>query len=179
VVAEFVADVDQAQEQPQPPVVQFTGDAKKEAFELSTFNEFASAAGLLVDSAENAKQPQPDIRCRIDGEERWFELGRITDTHLAETISLSWPKDPTPFSFAQKEPLLRIIEKKAAAHYETNNRPVDLMLYFDHQPPDRTALRRHLEEHAAAVKNCKQGGRFARIWIYDRWSKSVLWKSDD
>jgi hypothetical protein len=179
VAAEFVADMDEAGEQQQAPVLELTGDAKKEAFELSAFNEFARAAGLPVEeeSARNAKPPQPDIRCRIDGEERWFELGRITDTHLTKTISIPSPKDPAPFSFAQKEPLLRIIEKKAAAHYEANGHPVDLVLYFEQQPPDRTALERHLRESAESLNELRQRGLFSRIWIYDRWSKSVLWQS--
>jgi hypothetical protein len=177
VVAEFVADVNEVGEQQQVPVLELTGDAKKEAFELSTFVEFAKSAHLPVEAPENAKSPRPDILCQIGGEEHWFELGRITDTDLARTISIPWPKDPTPFSFAQKEPLLRIIEKKAAAHYETNGRPVDLVLYFEQQPPDRTALERHLRESADSLNKLRQSGLFSRIWIYDKWSKSVLWQS--
>jgi hypothetical protein len=176
VAAEYVADVDIPAE-PQLTTVALTGNAKKEAFELSAFLEFANAAALPVESADNAKPPQPDIRCRIDGEEYWFELGRITDTKLAKTISIEWPKDPKPFSFAQKEPLTRIIEKKAEAHYETNSCHVDLVLHFDQQPPDRTGLERHLREHAAALDQLRQRGPFSRIWIYDGWSKSILWKS--
>jgi hypothetical protein len=123
--AESVADVVGSTE-PQSSG-QLAGDAKKEAFELSTFVEFANAADLAVEFPQNARPPRPDIHCHIDGQEYWFELGRIADTKLAKAVSIGWPKDPTPFSFAQKEPLLRIIEKKAAAHYDTNGRHVDLV----------------------------------------------------
>jgi hypothetical protein len=153
------------------------GDAKKEAFELSTFREFAEAAHLPVDWSENARPPLPDIRSQIDGEEYWFELGRITDTKLAKAISIGWPEDPRPFSVAQKEPLLRILEKKAVAQYQTNGRPVDLVLHYDQQPPDGIALARHIDEHAIALGAMLQRGPFTRIWIYDKWSRSVRWRN--
>jgi hypothetical protein len=176
-VAEHVADAD-ADEPEEPPATEvLAADSRKEAFELSVFEEFAKAAYISMESPENAKPPRPDIRCRIDGEEYWFELGRITDTKLARAISVEWPKAPTPFSIAQKEPFVRMIEKKAAAQYETNGQPVDLVLYFDQQPPDRKALERHLQEDAAALNDLHQRGPFSRIWIYGRWSKSMLWKS--
>jgi hypothetical protein len=75
---------------------------------LAAFQELASAAHLTVESPENAKPPWPDIRCLIDGEEYWFELGRIADTKLAKALSIEWPEDPTPSSFAQREPFVRI-----------------------------------------------------------------------
>jgi len=175
-VAEHVADPDDV-EDPQSVNIALTGNAKKEAFELSVFEEFANEAHLVVESPESAKPPHPDIRCLIDGEEYWFELGRITDTTLAKAISIQWPTTPQSFSFAQKEPFVRIIGKKAEAHYETNGRQVDLLLHFDQQPPDRTALARHLQEQTDALNDLHQHGPFTRIWIYDKWSKSVLWQS--
>ncbi len=179
VVDTFVADVAEVVQQSQPTALQLSGAAKKEAFELSVFIEFATAAHLAVESPENAQPPRPDIRCRIQGEECWFELGRITDTNLARTISGEWPKAPKPFSFAQEEPFVRIIEKKAASQYQTDGHPLDLVLHFDQQPPDRAALTRHLQENAAALNDLKQRGPFSCIWIYDGWSRSVLWKSAD
>ena len=176
VVAEDVADADDAKE-PQAAATVLTGNAKKEAFEMSVFHEFAKAADLTVESPENAKPPHPDIRCTVDGREYWFELGRITDPKLARAVSSKWPDDPKSFSFEQKEPFVRIIEKKSAAKYETNGCPVDLVLHFDQQPPDRQALKRHLQEHTAVLDCLRQHGPFSRIWIYDQWSKSVLWRS--
>ena len=176
-VAEYVDDAN-APEAPQAasaPVL--TGDARKEAFELATFQEFAVAAQLAVESPENAKPPRPDIRCRIDGAVYWFELGRITDSKLAQVVGNKWPEDPIPFSYEQKEPLARIIAKKAAATYETDGYPVDLVLHFDQQPPDRVALARHLQEYANDLSDLRQRGPFTRMWIYDQWSRSVLWKS--
>lgn len=175
IVAEYVADLNETEEVPHTQPV-LTGNDKREAFELSTFYEFAIAAGLAVESADNAKPRYPDIRCLIGGEEYWFELGQIIDATLARAIHTDWPKDPTSFSFEQKEPFLRMIEKKAAAQYETNGRPVDFVLHFE-QPPDRTALKRHFQEHAIALNDLMLRGPFSRIWIYDGFSKSVLWKS--
>jgi hypothetical protein len=178
IVAENVADVNELEQDAATTTSDGrTSDEKKEVAELSTFTEFAIAANLPVISQVNAKPPRPDIRCLIDGDEYWFELGRITDTKLAKAITAGWRTDLKPFSFAQKEPFLRIIEKKGAKRYETSGRLVDLVLHFDQQPPDRTALQRHLREHAHALNDLRKRGPFSRIWIYDKWSKSVLWQS--
>ena len=85
-VGPFLADdvPDVPSEAPQPENTALTGNAKKEVAELSTFMEFAKAAHLPLESVENARPPRPDIRCQINGDEYWFELGRITDTELAK-----------------------------------------------------------------------------------------------
>lgn len=174
-VAEHVADIDQAGEEPSVRPKRFSNETEKEAFELAVFHEFIKAAKLLVDWAENAKPNHPDIRCSLNGQEYWFELGRITNETLAQKIKGPWPDDPRPFSFSQEEPLVRIINKKSAANYDTNGHPVDLVLHFDQQRPDQTMLGRCIQKHAAAFHQLRHGGPFSRIWIYDAWSKSVLW----
>lgn len=178
VVAEFVAETDDREALPAVRAA-LRSDARKEAFELSVFREFAQVAGLLAESPENAKPPCPDIRCTIGGELYRFELGRITDTMLAKQIAVEWPNNPKSFSFGQEKPFTRIIERKAQAKYETGGHPVDLVLHFDQQPPDRAALQNHLRKHAAALDELTTRGPFSRVWIYDGWSKSVLWRSAD
>lgn len=175
VVAEHVADVDEVEVPPVASVVELAGDG--ESKELSVFIEFANAAHLSVESPENARPNRPDIHCRIDGEEYWFELGRISDTSFARRLKSNWPGDSTPFSFAQEEPFVRIVKQKATKRYDTNGRPVDLVLHFDHQPPDTAALQRYVQKHAAALEHLRQGGPFSRVWIYDEWSKRILWQS--
>jgi hypothetical protein len=173
-VAEFVSDVGR-KEEPRAAMAILRGEAKKAAFELSVFNEFAKAALLSADAPENGGRGFPDVRCKIDGQEYWFELGRITDEILAEQINRVWPKNPRPFTFGQEEPFERIMKQKATKTYQTNGRPVDLVLHFDHQPPDRKAIQRHVAQHAGTLDELAK--RFSRVWIYDGWSKSVLWRS--
>lgn len=173
-VAEFVSD-DGAKGEPKTPMAVLRGDAKKAAFELSAFVEFAKAAALVVDGPENGEQGCPDIKCKIDGQEYWFELGRITDETLARQINGVWPQNPQPFKFGQKEPLEGIMKRKAGKTYQTAGRPVDLVLHFDHQPADRKAIERHVAQHAGSLDKLLE--RFSRVWIYDGWSRSVLWRS--
>jgi len=175
IVAEFVRDLE-LREAPVESLAALSGDAKKEAEELSVFREFTKAAALSAEAPENARPPHPDIRCKIDGNDYWFELGRITDTNLAKEISGGWKNGPKPFSFLQEEPFARIIKQKAEKTYQTEGRPVDLVLYFDQQPPDRIALQRHLRKHADALGGLTRTGPFSRVWIYDGWSKTVLWR---
>jgi len=173
-VTEFVSD-DGKKAEPWQPVAALRVDAKKTAFELSVFVEFATAAALVVDRPENGRVGCPDIRCKIVDQEYWFELGRITDETLARQINGVWPQDPQPFQFGQKEPLERIMKQKAGKKYQTGGHPVDLVLHFDQQPPDRTAIERHVAQYAGLLDKLLE--RFSRVWIYDGWSKSVLWRS--
>lgn len=177
-MAEFVLDLE-LQEAPVESMAALSGDAKKEADELSVFREFTKAAALTAEAPDNAKPPRPDIRCKIEGKDYWFELGRITDTNLAKEISGGWKNRPKPFSILQEEPFERIMKQKAKKTYQTDGRPVDLVLHFDQQPPDRAAIQRHLQSHADMLSDLTRTGPFSRVWIYDGWSKSVLWRSGD
>ena len=179
-VADFVTDLGEGgNEEPQPAIAVLKGEVKKAAFELSIFKEFAKAALLSADAPENGRPEdrRPDIRCKIDGQEYWFELGRITDEILAEQINRVRPKNPRPFAFGQEEPFEKIMKQKAGRTYQTDGHPVDLVLHFDHQPPDRTTIQRYIAQHAGAFDELTK--RFSRVWIYDGWSKSVLWRSDE
>jgi hypothetical protein len=176
VVAEIVSDLGE-KEEPQAAMAVLRGEAKKAAFELSVFIEFAKVAPLAADAPENGGRGRPDIRCRIDGREYWFELGRIADEILAEQINRMWPKNPRPFQFEQEEPFERIMKQKAVKTYQTDGHPVDLVLHFDHQPPDRTAIQRHVAQHAGTLDELTK--RFSRVWVYDGWSKSMLRRSVD
>ena len=178
-MATLVPDVDVVEGQAQTTEPATTSAVAKAAIELSVFVEFARAANLTVESPESADAPYPDIHCRINDQEYWFELGRITDTKLARILSNKWPTAPEPFSFAQREPFARIIQQKTKKRYETNGRPVDLVLHFDQQPPDRMAFERFVQGQADALEQLRGLGVFSRVWIYDAWSNSVLWRNAD
>jgi hypothetical protein len=178
ILAQSVLDLD-LKEAPVDSVAALKGDAKKEADELSVFQEFTKAAALSAEAPDNAKPPHPDIRCKLDGKDYWFELGRITDTNLAKEISGGWKNRPKPFSILQEEPFERIMRQKAKKTYHTDGRPVDLVLHFDQQPPDRAVIGGHLQSHADMLSDLTRTGPFSRVWIYDGWSKTVLWRSGD
>ncbi len=178
VVSEFVANIETAIEDQLEPVASLTHEAKTEAHELAIFHVFAIAANLRFKSPRNKKPPFPDIECIIDGELHWFELGRITDYKFAGLIKDTRRDNPKPFLFSQEEPFVRIVEKKKKKRYTTLGHPVDLVLYFDQQPPDQKALKRYFSKHAATLEDLQKKGPFSRVWIYDDWSKSVLWSSE-
>jgi len=70
-----------------------------------------------------------------------LSLAELQITHLTKTNQhVRRPKIRRPFHSPRRNRFLRIIEKKAAAHYEGEWHPVDLVLYFEQQPPDRTAF---------------------------------------
>jgi hypothetical protein len=146
---------------------------------MATFLGFVRAAGLNVDpgSPLNAKPPQPDIACTVDGAQYFFELGEITDEGLAKDVntSLLTGVDSEGGFFSEEIPLIRIIRKKLASRYQTNGVPLDLVLHYDKQSafaPATYLTRYESDISGALVPN----GPFLRIWIYDSWTKSILWK---
>jgi hypothetical protein len=150
-------------------------DTKKELAEMGAFIGFAQAANLAVESPTNEKPPLPDISCKIGGSPYLFELGEITDEGVAENVSKSLRTgEVTGGAFSEEEPLIRIIRKKAASTYRTDGAPLDLLLHYDKQYPFAPGdyLKRYEADIAAAMI---PNGPFSRIWIYDSWTKSILW----
>ena len=153
---------------------------RKELAEMDAFNGFVSASGLKVDpgTAKNEKPPLPDISCKIDDAPYFFELGEVTDEELAEQVGISkrTQADGDGGFFGEEKPLLRMVSKKAeSTTYSTGGVPLDLVLHYDKQYPFDPAyyLERYEADIAAAMT---PNGPFSRIWIYDSWTKSVLWK---
>ena len=152
---------------------------RKELAEMDAFNGFVSASGLKVDpgTAKNEKPPLPDISCKIDDAPYFFELGEVTDEELAEQVGISkrTQADGDGGFFGEEKPLLRMVSKKAESTYSTGGVPLDLVLHYDKQYPfvPSDYLNRYEADIAAAMT---PNGPFSRIWIYDSWTKSVLWK---
>lgn len=159
----------------------------KETHERVVFEEFATAAGLTLDadSVSNERPPKPDIRCKVSGETRFFELARLVDPTLAQDVNESirrlqrGDKRVVTSAVSLKDPLIERIRGKAAKDYETDGAPVDLLLYYDSEipafelpPPGQFA------EWAKAYmlpEIQKNPGPFARFWVLDRNEKRVLW----
>jgi len=150
--------------------------ARKELVEKSVFDGFATSSGLNVTNVRNVKPPFPDIACDVDGNPCYFELGEITDEELARDINNSLRKgvDSRGGFFSEEDWLVRILQKKTAKSYQTNGAPVDLILHYDNQVP--FAPSDYMATHQASVTSAmKPSGPFSGVWIYDKWSQSVLW----
>jgi hypothetical protein len=146
---------------------------------MTAFRGFIAAADLQVDpgSPGNMTPPFPDIGCKIGGAPYYFELGEITDEDLARDVntSLKTGVDGEGGFFTEDEPLMRMIRKKASSTYQTNGAPVDLVLHYDKQAPFAPSafLQGHEGDIDAAMT---PNGPFSRVWVYDSWTKSILWK---
>ena len=119
----------------------------------------------------------PDISCTIGGVPRLFEWGEITDEELAQQIGESQrtQTDGEGGALSEEEPLVRMILKKAQSTYQTDGVPLDLVLHYDKQVPFAPA--EHLDRHEAEIATAMTpNGPFSSIWIYDGWSKTILWK---
>jgi hypothetical protein len=160
----------------------------KDAHERAVFSEFAAAAGLPVDtgSVVSEQPPKPDIRCRLSGDEYFFELARLVDRvvpeRVAEAIRRLRKGDDRlvggPVSFHL--PLVQRIQEKTAMTYETGGAMLDLLLYYDSEVPTfEFPPPGDFGEWADAYimpelrNTC---GQFSRIWVFDRNEKELLWR---
>lgn len=154
-----------------------SSDAKKELAEMRAFEGSVEAAKLEVENARNEKPPLPDISCKIGGSRYLFELGEITDQDVAANLSKSLRTgESTGGAFSEEEPLIRIVRKKTTSIYQTDGSPIDLLLHYDKQYP--YAPGEYLERYGTDIEAALiPNGPFSRIWIYDSWTKSILWQT--
>ncbi len=151
----------------------------KDEWERKIFCDFTAAAGLHVDSGSVSTgiPPQPDIRFTIAGAERWVELLKITDEDLAKSHMKSLKtRTITGGAFSQRVPLERSIRSKAAKSYDTNGSRLDLLAYYDKQFPAVSVEPDLIPEAIGDVAGeMVASGVWTRVWVYDTWSKRVLW----
>lgn len=162
---------------PGDPLVGLGKAQGKRALEMAVFESFASASGIRLDvaSVRNVDPPHPDIFCTIACKPHWFELGRIISEELAAKINPRRYKSEGAFSFSQESAFTKIVAKKAKKSYETRGAPVDLILHFDLRLGTNSAISGLINQDAKLLQPLTKNGRFARVWIFDEWAKSILW----
>jgi len=171
--------VDEEVETPTNPLDDLRGDERKRAFEMSVFQSFASVSGLRIDkgSHENGAQYYPDIRCTILGQPYWFELGQIINEEVAEMLSPKRRKEERGFSYDQESSFAKLISGKATKKYETEGASVDLILHFDPRFGTTARARLLIEKHGTLLDSLTTSGQFRRVWIFDAYTKEIVWRS--
>jgi hypothetical protein len=168
--------VDEELGTPDDPLRGLRKTDRRQMEEMSVFNSFAAASGLAIDegSAVSASPPYPDIRCTISGQLYWFELGQIIDGEVAEKINPKRRRIGGGFSFSQERPLIDIAKKKVLKAYKTQGAPVDLILHFDLRLGTKGIVGPLIEKLAGPLNSLVTKGPFARVWVYDDWTKKVV-----
>ncbi len=141
------------------------------------FQSFASASGLPIEpgSAENRDPDYPDILCRISGKRYWFELGQIIHEEVAEKMNPRRRNLDGGFSYDQEEPFVKIITSKAMKRYVTEGAPLDLVLHFDLRLGSAATVERLVHKHAALRDSLVVKGPFNRVWVFDEYTRAVVW----
>ena len=155
--------------------------------ERSVLLEFCRSASLPLDdqSIQQREPPEPDILCFIGAQQRYFELGRLLDPEMTKLTNWSL-RHPGEFVKPEVEriglPERDMLAQKLEKLYMTNGVRCDLLLYYD---ADRAEP--HLAggippipfpDYAWAVMQPileKSTGPFERVWVYERYRKTVLW----
>ena len=151
-------------------------EERKAVRERKIFGSFAQCIGLKVEFHESRRPPEPDILCNVSGTPYFVELVEITDPGLAADVTRSLKTGKiTGGAFSQDFPLCRAFDEKAANTYETDDRPLILLAYYDKQYPWNEDG--YFDD---MVKNRAQemvgSGKWHSVWIYDTWKKRLLWK---
>jgi hypothetical protein len=172
--------VDEDVEIPKHPLEGLKKADRQRAEEMAVFESFVSASGITIDkgSAANAESPYPDIRCAILGKLHWFELGEIISEEVAAKLSPKRKAMDGGFSFKQERPFTQVVEKKATKKYETQGAPVALLLHFDLRWGSRSVVVGLIGKHAALLKPLVNDGPFTEVWIYDAFTKCIVWSSE-
>jgi hypothetical protein len=149
----------------------------KERHEANIFLAFAAACPLKIDpgSARNQNPPRPDIYCSIEGQDHYFELGRVVDRGLAGRLAHSMKTGQiTGGAFSQDKPLLDIVRQKSKKTYSVSKPSLDLLIYYDEQVPLFEALRPETRSALFLLsRHMTQFGAWNRLWIYDHNSKKI------
>ncbi|MGC2163444.1 MAG: hypothetical protein WA634_16160 [Silvibacterium sp.] len=154
---------------------------KQQTAESRVFISFANATGLVADpyKHDNECPPRPDVRTSIDGHDYYFELGEIVDEGLARNIDRSRKTGMVSgCALSQVDPLAKMLKQKCKKEYETNDIPIDLLLYYWRQGPYTDTICDYLLWNNRDIEGQLQNSQFARIWIYDWQSGKVLWKTE-
>ena len=137
---------------------------EKSQRELCVFREFAERSGLPIvsDSIEKRDPDEPDILCRITGQEGYvaFELKEWCAEEIAQTISkvrknpenpvVTWSSSPTP-------DFLRRTKRK---EYKTGY-PIELVFYTDARTVETVdMIVPQIRRHFAAGDHT-----FRRVWL--------------
>lgn len=158
---------------------------RKETHEREVFFEFASAAGLVLDhgTVESCKPPEPDIRCMVDGQAVYFELGRLLD-HGMQRLKLRMLRGYT-FSNVDAEdvrlPEREVLRRKLEKEYVASGTPIDLVLYYDNEDwlvgdvPvfDDSGFGWHAGHVMRPLIDAQR--EFRQVWVYERHRRTVLW----
>jgi hypothetical protein len=158
---------------------------QKEAHEREVFLEFAGAAGLAVDhgTVENCKPPQPDIRCKLEGQAVYFEFGRLLDQGMQRLRlrALSGGIVSTGDEDVRL-PEREMLRTKLQKAYVTSETPIDLVLYYDNEnalvgdvPVFGDSGFKWHADHVMRPLIEELPSVFRRVWVYERHRRTVLW----
>lgn len=157
-----------------------SSEERKQANESLVFISFMFETELIADPFEHSNEnpPRPDVLTYMEGREYYFELGEITDEVLAKNIGESMKtKTVTGCALSQEDPLAKMLKQKCEKQYETNSAPADLSLYYWRQSPYEETIIEYLKNSSLEIEGLLLRSQFARIWIYDLESETVLWKT--
>jgi hypothetical protein len=170
-----------------------TVTAPKDVDECWVVLEFLAAAESLPDEPpRKLSPPRPDLACVITGQTRLFELGEVLQSELAEGFAYSAKQSERKAEAAARgdeataasiqtadfrkykahEALDRMLRKKLSTAYQTEERPADLIMYYDRQFP--WAPFWYLRQWADELARLIGASSFQNVWLFSLQDQAVM-----
>lgn len=129
-----------------------------------------------ITTITSRKPPEPDIWCQFDGAPCYFEVSEVTGQTAARAMSESLrTNQPQGFVYSPEEGLRSIVQRKLTKTYHTSGIPIHLLLYYWSQSaPPKEEFTNLIATCHGELKALVNGGPFARVWIFDCWTKRTL-----
>ena len=158
----------------------------KSEHEIEVIKEFVKASGRNIDvhTIESRNPPEPDIYCIAESGPVYFELARLLDKEMQKMKNHAYKMAPVQFSCSNynvRLPELEILNRKIQNKYETDNIPIELVLYYDNsnwrsgEVPVVHDFASHAEFVMRPLVECQQ--QFGCVWVFERHSQTILWQS--
>ncbi len=133
--------------------------------EINVLRNFLNAcpefSGKLTD-IKSCVSNEPDCLCEFsNGTKIYFELSEIVDQKMAQKFND--PKLAFNGGFFTDDILIDRVTDKLSKFYETKGLDVELLLYFDLQPPWPEAT---MADQVEDVLNDKGKGLFKKVWLF-------------
>ena len=152
--------------------------------EWEIFVRFCQAEGLTVDPADvvmldpnSSRPPPPDLECHLAGKSHFFELGEIIQEDIAKALAPHTRRQITEARIPLArvwDPLERMLTKKLNKVYNSQARPISLLLYYASSPSFWKYLQPIVREREEAIQMIFERSVFDSMWLFDAAKNEIL-----
>jgi hypothetical protein len=123
--------------------------------------------------------PPPDLQCSIDGVSHYFELGEVYQENIARASALRTRQLITNAQsplLTMWPPLESMLAKKLNKIYNSEARPVSLLLYYDRSPAFWHLQQSTIASQAIEIQTIFESSVFDSLCLFDATKGELLFQ---